>query len=72
LSGERIEIARAETVSSVEGNMSGAVKRGAAALPWSKTPLRAKGSHRNLGDLVPGRAAVAASVRIGKARSRSR
>src|SRR5258708_36907610 len=35
--------------------MCGTARRGADALPRSKTTSRAKGSHRNLGDLVSGR-----------------
>src|SRR5215475_4119991 len=35
--------------------MCGTVMRGADALPGSKATSRAKGSHRNLGDLVSGR-----------------
>src|SRR5215212_2529893 len=44
--------AGAEAVQSAEGNMSGAVMRGAAALPGSETSSRTKGSRRNLGDLL--------------------
>ena len=65
-------IAGAEAVGSAAGNMNGAVMQGAAALPWSKTPSRWKGSRRNLGGLASGRAIPIASVRGGKARSRSR
>jgi len=50
--------------------MNGAVMQGTAALPWSKNPSRWKGSRRNLGGLVSGRAVPIASVRGGKARSR--
>src|SRR5207247_3365303 len=35
--------------------MCGTAMRGADALPGSKATSRAKGSHRNLGDLVSGR-----------------
>src|SRR6478736_2173405 len=35
--------------------MCGTARRGADALPGSKATSRAKGSHRNLGDLVSGR-----------------
>src|SRR4051794_8083217 len=35
--------------------MCGTARRGADALPRSKATSRAKGSHRNLGDLVSGR-----------------
>ena len=63
--------AEAETVRNVEGNMCGPVMRGADALPWSKTASRRKGTRRNLGGLIPDRAARAAAVRIRKVRSRS-
>ena len=62
----------AEAFSVAEGNMCGTVKRGAVALPWSKTPSRTKGTRWNLGGLVPDRRQRIAPVRIGKARSRSR
>jgi hypothetical protein len=55
LSPERSDIAGAESFHSLEGNMCGTVMRGADALPGSKATSRAKGSHRNLGDLVSGR-----------------
>ena len=61
LSHEMQKIAEAETVSEVEGNMCGAVMRGADALPWSKTPSRTKGSRRNLGGLTSGRSGKTAS-----------
>ena len=51
----KIPVAGAEAVDTAEGNMSSTVMRGAAALPWSKTPSRTKGSRRNLGDLMPTR-----------------
>jgi hypothetical protein len=57
LSREKRIFAGAEVVGEAEGNMNGAVMRGAVALPWSKTPSRAKGSRWNLGDLMSGRAA---------------
>lgn len=66
------KIAGAETFSSVEGNMCGTAMRGSVALPGSRATSRTKGTRRNLGYLLPGRAAIAVSVRIGKARSRSR
>jgi hypothetical protein len=66
------KIAGAETFSSVEGNMCGAAMRGSVALPGSRATSRTKGTRRNLGYLLPGRAAIAVSARIGKARSRSR
>ena len=42
----------AEAVDRAEGKMCGAAMRGADAPPWSKTPSRAKGTRRNLGDLI--------------------
>ena len=72
LSRERYKPAGAETVENVEGNMLRTVMRGATALPWSKTPLRSKGTRRNLGDLIPPAVATAIPGRFGKARSRSR
>ena len=58
--------AGAEVVQRAEGNMSGAVMRGTAALPGSETNSRTKGSRRNLGDLLSPVAAQAASGRGGK------
>src|SRR5437588_13127043 len=52
LSHERSDIAGAESLHSLEGNMCGTVMRGADALPGSKATSRAKGSHRNLGGLI--------------------
>ena len=72
LSRERYKFAGAETVENVEGNMLRTVMRGATALPWSKTPLRPKGTRRNLGDLMAPAVATAIPGRFGKARSRSR
>lgn len=72
LSCEMVEVVEAEAVGEVEGNMSGTVMQGAVALPQSETSSRTKGTCRNLGGLTSGRAAPAAPVRVGKARSRSR
>ena len=72
LSRERYKSAGAETVENVEGNMLRTVMRGATALPWSKTPLRSKGTRRNLGDLMPPAVATAIPGRFGKVRSRNR
>ena len=58
--------AGAEVVQRAEGNMSGAVMRGTAALPGSETSSRTKGSRRNLGDRLSPVAAQAASGRGGK------
>ena len=72
LSREKHKTAEAESVEEADGNMCGAVMRGAVALPWSKTPSRTKGLRRNLGYLMPDRQRATAAVRIGKVRSRSR
>ena len=55
MSHERSDIAGAESLYSLEGNMCGTAMRGADALPGSKATSRAKGSHRNLGGLASGR-----------------
>jgi len=55
LSHERLDIAGAESLYSLEGNMCGTIMRGADALPGSKATSRAKGSRRNLGGLGSGR-----------------
>jgi hypothetical protein len=55
LSLVRSDVAGAEGFHSLEGNMCGTAMRGADALPGSKATSRAKGSYRNLGDLVSGR-----------------
>jgi hypothetical protein len=52
LSLEIDNIAEAEPVISVEGNMCGTVMRGAVAPPGSKTTSRRKGMRRNLRDLT--------------------
>ena len=67
MSHEIFNIAGAEAVIDVEGNMCGAVMRGAVALPGSKATSRTKGSRRNLGDLTPDHRPCAVLVRIGKA-----
>jgi len=72
LSRERAVNAEAEAVDRAEGNISNAVMRGAATLPWSKTPSRMKGSHRNVGELAIDRMAFCHAARVGKAMSRSR
>jgi hypothetical protein len=55
LSHERLDVAGAESLHSLEGNMCGTAMRGADALPGSKATSRAKGLHRKLGDLVSDR-----------------
>src|SRR5437763_5924183 len=55
LSHERSDIAGAESFHSLGGNMCDTATRGADALPGTKATSRAKGSYRNLGDLVSGR-----------------
>lgn len=52
LSRERDKLAEAEAVDKAEGNMLRTVMQSATALPWSETPLRMKGTRRNLGDLI--------------------
>jgi len=66
LSHEILNDAGAEAVIDVEGNMCGAVMRGAVALPGSKATSRTKGSRRNLGDLAPDHRPLAALVRMRK------
>ena len=67
MSHEIFNIAGAEAVIDVEGNMCGAVMRGAVALPGSKATSRTKGSRRNLGGLTLDHRPLAVLVRIGKA-----
>ncbi len=55
-----------------ERNMSSAVMQGTVIQPGSKSPSRAEGSCRNLGDPASGRQLMKLAVRIGKTRSRSR
>ena len=52
MSHERLDVAGAESLYSLEGNMCGTAMRGAVALPGSKATSRAKGSYRNLGGLI--------------------
>jgi len=72
LSPEIDNIAEAEPVISVEGNMCGTVMRGVVAPPGSKITSRRKGMRRNLRDLTSGQRHKRRRARIGKARSRSR
>ena len=72
LSLEIHNFAEAETVSNVEGNMCGTAMRGADALPGSETTSRTKGTRRNRGCPAFDHRPLAAVVRIGKARGRSR
>src|SRR6266566_5934961 len=65
-------LAGAETVFIVERNMSNAVMRGIVVPPGSRATSGAQGARRNLGYLVSGRHLLTPTVRIGKARSRSR
>ena len=55
LSHGRSDVAGAESLHSLEGNMCGTAMRGADALPGSKATSRANGSYWNLGGLVSGR-----------------
>ena len=65
MSHERSDVAGAEGFHSLEGNMCGTAMRGAVALPGSKATSRAKGSHRNLGDLESGRRRRVLSAEYG-------
>ena len=49
LSRERLNLAEAETVVNVEGNMLCTAMQGVTALPWSETPLRMNGKLLELG-----------------------
>ena len=71
LSHEMLNVAGAETVVTVEGNMCGAAMQGTVALPGSEATSRTKGSRRNLGDLASPAAAVVAAGRSWKPRRRS-
>ena len=66
MSSEMPHIAEAETVGNVEGNMGGAVMRGAVAPPESQTTSRRKGARRNLGDLWPPTTTLVAAGLGGK------
>jgi len=72
LSHERKNVAEAETLGTVEGNMCGIAMRDAVAPPGSKVPSRPKGARRNLRDLMSGHRLQSRLVRIGKVRNRSR
>ena len=72
LSPEKLLIAEAEPLNTVEGNTGCTVMRGAVALPGSETISRRKGTRRNLGDLAWPAVAMAIPGRDGKARSQSR
>jgi len=56
----------------VERNMSDAVMRGVVVPPGSRATSRAQGWRWNLGGPPSGRHLLTPTVRIGKARSRSR
>src|SRR3954447_7042167 len=72
LSLEIDNVAEAEPVIIVEGNMCGTVMRGAVAPPGSKATSRRKGMRRNLRDLTLDQRLNSRLARVGKARSRSR
>jgi len=72
LSPEKLLIAEAEPLNTVEGNTGCTGMRGAVALPGSETISRQKGTRRNLGDLAWPAVALAIPGRDGKARSQSR
>ena len=52
MSHERKNVAEAETLGTVEGNMCGIAMRDAVAPPGSKVPSRPKGTRRNLRGLM--------------------
>ena len=60
------DIAEAETVAFVEGNMCGPDMRGTDIPPGSKTVSRVKGTRQNLGGLILDRTAQSVSVRNEK------
>jgi hypothetical protein len=66
LSSEKPDVAEVEAVGNAEGNMCGTAKRGAVALPESKTTSRWNGTRRNLGDLWLPTSALAAVGLGGK------
>jgi hypothetical protein len=72
LSHENQDVAGAEALVSVEGNMCGAAMQGPVALPGSKATSRKNGTRRNLGDLATPTTAEADAGRDGKPRRRSR
>lgn len=72
MSGEKPNVAEAEPVENVEGNMLCTVMQGVTALPPSETPLRMKGRRRNLGDLASPAPASAVPGHDGKSMRRSR
>jgi len=65
LSHESKRVAGAETLQTVERNMSDAAMRGIVALPGSEATSRTKGPRRNLGDLLPPAIAAVAAGRAG-------
>jgi hypothetical protein len=71
LSHEISNVAEAETLGTVEGNMCGITMRDAVAPP-RKVPSRPKGARRNLRGLMSGHRLQSRLARIGKVRNRSR
>ena len=72
MSHERKNVAEAETLGTVEGNMCGIAMQDAVAPPGSKATSRSKGRRWNLRDLMSGHRQQSRLVRIGKVRNRSR
>ena len=72
MSHEMSNVAEAEAVGTVEGNMAGIDMRDAVAPPGSKAPSRPKGMRRNLRGLMSGHRLKSRLVRIGKVKNRSR
>ena len=72
MSHERKNVAEAETLGTVEGNMCGIAMRDAVAPLGSKTTSRPRGARRNLRGLMSGHRLQSRLARIGKVRNRSR
>ena len=72
MSHEISNVAEAETLGTVEGNMCGIVMRDAVAPPGSKATSRPKGTRRNLRGLMSDHRLQSRLARIGKVRNRSR
>ena len=72
MSHEISNVAEAETLGTVEGNMCGIAMREAIAPPGSKATSRPKGTRRNLRGLMSYHRLQSRLARIGKVRNRSR
>ena len=72
MSHEIGNVAEAEMLGTVEGNMCGIAMRDAVAPPGSKVPSHPKGTRRNLRDLMSGHRLQSPLARIRKVKNRSR